>query len=163
MIPGTIASMLERVRAIKLEAIAGDIIDQDLDVLRKMNLDQLMHGRNNMGEMLSPKHSENPWFKKPGAAGRYAAWKHRLNPLAPFDVPDLRITGVFHESISFTRRGEIVAAEASASFAPNINETFRGTALGLEEENIKKTWQEVIRSPMIHILSEKIGCDVGVE
>ena len=163
MEPGTCKSMLERIRAIRLQEIAGDIIDQNLDVLRQYNLDQLMQGKNNIGEMLSPKHSENPWFKKPGAAGRYAAWKHRLNPLAPFDVPDLRITGVYHESISFTRRGDIVAAEASASFAPSIEATFNGTPLGLDEESMEKTWQEVIKSPMLHILADKIGCDVGTE
>lgn len=151
--------MLERIQAIRLESIAGDIIDQNLDKLRDLNLDQLMHGQNNIGEMLAPRHSESTWFKKPGAAARYATWKHNLNPLAPYDIPDLRITGVYHESISFTRRGEIVAAEASASFAPSIKATFN-EPLGLTNENMSVTWEEVIKSPMLRVLAEEIGCEV---
>lgn len=156
----TAAEMLRRLQAISIEGTVGPIIDQNLERLTLLNLKQLKQGKNNRGELLSPKHSENPFFKTPQAAANYAAWKHRLNPDAPYDVPDLKITGVYWDSISFERRGNTVTADASAPFAGKIAQTFNGTPLGLDDDSHQEAYYNIIRSPMLHSLADQIGCSV---
>ena len=159
--PGvTCAEMLRKLESIDLQEEVGGIIDQNLGELKQLNLAQLMQGKNNKGELLAPKHSENPFFKKPGAGLRYAAWKKRLFPETPFDVANLIITGVYHDSISFSRRGDTVSAEAAAPFAPSIEQTFNGTPLGLDSDSKKEFWIDTLKRPLVAALSIKIGCDV---
>ena len=152
--------MLRKLEAIDLQEEVGLILDQNLDKLRELNLAQLMQGKNNKGELLSPKHSDNPYFKTPEAGLRYAAWKQRLFPETPFNIANLKITGVYHESISFSRHGDVVSSDASASFAGSIEQTFNGTPLGLDEDSKQTVRNTIIRIPLVRTLSNKIGCDV---
>lgn len=156
----TCAQMLRNIKAVNLRDEAGVIVDRNLAEIKELNIQQLMAGKNNKGEFLSPKHSESPFFKKPGAGLRYAAWKQKLFPETPFDVPNLIIIGTYHDSISFSRSSNTVTAQASASFAASIDRTFNNTPLGLNPESLNKAYTNIIRSPLIHTLAGKIGCGV---
>jgi len=156
----TIAEMLRKVRAVNIVDITGDIMEQHTDELAEYNRKQLMQGKNNKDELLSPKHSENPFFKSRESALRYAGWKHRMNPLAPFDVPDLRINGFYHDSISFSRRADTLTADSNAPFAGKIESTFKNTALGLNQESKETVYAEIIRSPLVHEAANRLGVSV---
>jgi hypothetical protein len=156
----TCAEMLRKLEAIDLQEEVGEIIDQNLEELKQLNLAQLMQGKNNQGQLLSPLHSDNPFFKTPEAGLRYAAWKKRLWPETPFNVANLKITGVLHDSLSFSRRGDTVSAQASAPFAPSVEQTFNGTPFGLDDESKKELWVLTIKRPLVMRLAIKIGCDV---
>jgi hypothetical protein len=161
MIPGTCKTMLEKIRAIKLEDVAGSVIDGNLEKLKALNIGQMMKGKNNKGEFFSPTHSDNPFFKSPEAGLAYARFKQRLFPDSPFNIANFRITGYYHETVSFSRRGNVVAAESNASFADKIQSEFKDTTLGLNPESHETAWNDVIKSHMLRILADKIGCDVS--
>ena len=158
--PGTPAAMLQRIRQIRLEEEVGDILEQNLEELKQMNIAQMMQGRNNKGELFSPRHSENPFFKTPEKGLAYARWKQRLYPETPFDIANFTIVGYYHGSISFSRNADQLVADASASFAKNIDQEFNNSTLGLNPDSKEKAWEEIIRSPLLHTLADKIGCDV---
>ena len=153
--------MLKRVRAVNLTEIAGRIVEENAEKLAELNKRQLMKGLNNKGELLSPKHSENPWFKTKEAALRYAGWKHRKFPETPFDVPNLIITGVYHNSIFVSRAGDNVNIKASATFAGNIEQTFKGTALGLNDNTMEEVRSDIIRPPLAREVAKELGVTVG--
>lgn len=156
----TIAEMLRRVQSIDLVNIAGDIVSQHTDELADLNRKQLMAGKNNKGELLGPKHSENPFFKTPESAMRYAAWKKRITPETPFDIPNLFINGQFHGTISFRREAELLIADSSSPIAGDIESTYNNTALGLDTDSIETVKQDIIRSPLIHIIAETLGVNI---
>lgn len=158
--PGTPAAMLERIRSIRLEQEVGDILQANTDLLVEFQKKQMMQGKNNKGVLFSPLHSENPWFKKPGAGLRYAGWKARKFPETPFDVPNFIITGYYHGSLSFSVSAGNVVADASASFAKNIDQEFNNSVLGLNDDSKRTVWTDVVREPLVHVLADKIGCDV---
>ncbi len=160
MKPGTPAAMLSRMRAINLSQIAGDILEDNLDKLKALNQQQMMQGRNNKGELFSPTHTNNPFFKSPESALAYARWKQRLFPETPFNIANFRITGYYHDSISFSRRADVISAESNASFADKIQTEFKDSTLGLNQDSKQEAWSEIIRSPMLHQLANKIGCEV---
>lgn len=159
--PGTPRAMLERIRSINLEDVAGDVLEQNLEKLAEINKDQLMQGKNNKGEILRPLHTENPFFKSPESAIRYAKWKQNLFPQTPFNVPNLIITGYYHGTISFSRRAAQITAQSNASFADKIDSTFDQTPLGLNQDSKNIVWEEFLRSGMIQLLAPKIGCDAS--
>lgn len=157
---GTPAAMLARMKAISMAEIAGNIMEDNLDKLKALNLKQMMQGRNNKGELFTPTHTNNPFFKSPESAMAYARWKQRIWPETPFNVANFKITGYYHESISFSRRADMISAESSASFADKIQSEFKDTTLGLNPDSKQEAWNDIIRSPMLHEMAGKIGCEV---
>ena len=153
--------MLRKLESIKITDLVGDIIDGNSDKVAELNKKQLMAGKNNRGEFLSPKYSEDPWFKKPGAAKRYADWKKRLFPDTPYDVPNLFIIGVYHNSISVKSIGNNARFNASASFASSIAGKYNNTALGLDDDSKGTAYREIVRTPLIKQLAKGIGCKTG--
>lgn len=160
MKPGTPAAMLQRIRGINLKEEAGFIIDQNLDKLKALNIGQMMQGKSNKGVLFSPTHSDNPFFKSPEKGLAYARFKQRLFPDSPFNIANFRITGYYQDGISFSRRGETVSAESNATFADKIQTEFNDSTLGLNENSKDRVWNDIIKSPMLHSLADKIGCDV---
>ncbi len=158
--PGTPAAMLERIRSIRLEQEVGDILQGRTEELLILQKKQMMQGRNNKGELFAPLHSDNPFFKTPEAGLRYAGWKQKKFPETPFNVPNFIITGYYHGSLSFSVSSGSVVADASASFAKNIDQEFNNSVLGLNDDSKQTVWTEVVREPLVHVLADKIGCDV---
>lgn len=149
---------LARERFIEMQ---GDSIVEEkaavLDVIR----DQLLEGKDSTGEYLTPRYSEDPYFKKPGAAQRYASWKKRLFPGdRPEDVPNLIITGVFHDAINLDVSGNVISYSNNASFGPSVLDKYGSGLLGLNEDGKAKTWH-IIRPLVIDKLVEVTGCGVG--
>lgn len=97
----------DKVSSFDFEKVYGGLIDDKAVDILEMNRDQLMEGKSSEGKDLRPYYSEDPWFKKPGAAIRYAAWKQRItpNPLRKRDVPNLFINGRYHSNFFFKRNG----------------------------------------------------------
>ncbi len=157
----TIAEMNRRIESISLQDIAGNIVDANIDQVRDMQIKQLMQGLNRDGMPLSPKYSEDPWFKKPGAGLRYAAWKKRLFPETPFDTPNLIVVGVYHNSISVKRSGDSINWSADASFAGSIDQKYADKALGMNKETKHEVWTDIVRSPMIQEISSITGMKIS--
>ncbi len=149
--------ILERVRSIDVQAMSGAIIDRNGTAVADLNRKQLHKGISTDGKQLSPKYSEDPWFKTREAAARYAAWKKSIFPEMEFDVPNLIITGVFHKSISVKASNKTVTYNASASFANGIQSKYQGKALGLTIESKATVWTDIVKPDLLSQTRDKTG------
>src|SRR5689334_8615887 len=105
----TVAEMARRFQAINLIQEAAEIISQDPGELEALQKRQLLKGLDNQGRPLSPKYTEDPYFKTVEAAIRYAKWKQTItpDPDRPWDVPNLFITGArVHNNIEVEVSGD---------------------------------------------------------
>ena len=86
----TIAEMNGRVNelATKLGIIAVNVLDDMKSEVVNLQREQMMDGRNKLGEEIGTYRSIV-----------YADMKHRMNPRPGNGVPDLRLTGAFHDGI----------------------------------------------------------------
>ena len=116
-----------------------------------------MAGINAEGKPLSPKYSEDPYFKSRESALRYARWKQKLFPDTPFDTPNLIITGVFHAGITVSRAGEQLRFEGKASFSGSVAAKYGGTELGLSPDSKQKAYREIVKPELVAAMREKIN------
>ena len=125
-------NQIERLRAFNWEKETVAIVVNNKTTLEDIQRDQMLSGKDKNGEWLRPFYSENPYFKKPGAAYRYAKWKSHISPnkQKPFDVPDLFIVGFYHKSVEINISGDKFKFRGTAPFAFNV-ENVHKTALGL--------------------------------
>lgn len=149
--------LLLRVQQIDIEQLSGTIIEKNTDAVAELNRQQLHKGLNKDGLQLSPKYSEDSYFKSAEAAANYARWKKRLFPEMTYDVPNLIITGVYHRSISVRVAMQSVVFDASASFAGSIAGKYQNKALGLTDESKGTVWNDIVKHPLLQTVRDKTG------
>lgn len=117
-----------------IDAISTGIVDSILecleenrDIITMSVTEQLYSGVDGNNDYLSPTYDDDPYFNEKGpwhgAAYAYKKWKERITPPVqspvlglpprPTEVPNLFITGLFHESIKAERAGEVVRVYTS--------------------------------------------------
>jgi hypothetical protein len=114
-----------------------ETFEETAEVIADYNREQLLQGRDSEGNFLSPKYSEDPFFKSPESAKRYAEWKASIEPKRdkPFDVPNLYITGKFHNTIKVDVDSENLKFHSDDSNAKSIEMKFnRDKVYGLNDE-----------------------------
>lgn len=93
-----------------------DCLDENKDVVEGLIREQLYSGQNGKGKLLSPTYEDDPFFEEPGhwfhRRKQYKHWKEKITPPIesevlflpprPVEVPNLFITGTFHDSITAT-------------------------------------------------------------
>lgn len=96
-----------------IENAVARCIGENAELVADLVREQLYSGQDGNGQYLSPSYDTDPYFDKPGPwknrSEQYKRWKQSITPpmrgaimgLAPrpVDVPNLVITGMFHESI----------------------------------------------------------------
>lgn len=96
-----------------IEDATAECIGENATLVADLVREQLYAGKDGNDEYLSPTYDSDPYFDKPGPwykrSQAYKAWKREITPpmvgatmgLAPrpVDVPNLFITGMFHDSI----------------------------------------------------------------
>ena len=89
--------------------------------------EQMYSGLKGDGTYITPSYDDDPFFEEPGmwfhGSERYKAWKGEITPPVsstllglpprPYDVPNLFITGMFHESIKASRAGDVIRVYTS--------------------------------------------------
>lgn len=153
---GTIAAMSRLVQSLDFNVVAAQAIEPHTDKLAELNRKELMKGKGNDGKLLSPRHSQNPFFKTPQSALRYARWKQRITPETPFDVPNLFIVGQYHGSISFQVEANRLTADASSPLAGKIEKTFRNTALGLNPDAKVEAYEGYLRNDFVKAVANHL-------
>jgi len=133
------------------------VIDNSEPEMVALNIKQLMASRNRLGDFLSPKISEDPYFKTKEAAKAYADRKKRMYPETPYDRPNLRINGFFHSTIEATRMGASVKFDAMAGFTPSIDAKYNNTALGLSPDSKSAFSEAVILPEVLRQMKIKTG------
>lgn len=155
----TIHQMAERWRSVSLTRETGTIITDNVSKIADIQRDQLMKGLDSDGKPLAPKHSQNPYFKKEGAAKRYADWKAKKFPETPYDTPNLIITGLYHSEIKIEVQGNKIRYFNTAPFAGSVTSTFKDKQLGLNNESKQKAWR-IVRAPLVRKIGDITGCKV---
>lgn len=124
--------------------VISEVVVQNESVLLELQKSQILAGLNKNGEYFSPTYSQDNYFKSVEKANRYAAFKGEIGqgflsiykdlfPSKPFDVPDLRVVGVFQDSIYI--KGNSASLEVGATYrdSEKINSKYGNTVLGENE------------------------------
>lgn len=155
------AEILRRMQRVNILDMAGTIMEQKADEVVELNKKQLHKGLNRFGQQLSPKYSEDPYFKTAAAAKKYADWKKRLFPDMTYDVPNLIINGYYHNSISMAKAGNSLRFTASASFSASVASKYQGSELGLSPESKQTAYTEIVKPPLLQQVAAITGFKIG--
>jgi len=126
-----------------------------------LNIAQLMQGLNSEGNQLSPKYSEDSNFKSKQSAAKYAAWKKRLFPETPFDVPNLIIIGTTHNSLKVQRKGSLINFAFGVSWAGSIAGKYHNKELGLSPESKQTAYRTIVKQPLVAEICRITGAKSG--
>jgi hypothetical protein len=138
----TLHEMQRRLKGFSLVAEVADAVDETKEAMVELNRQQLLRGLDREGNYLSPKYSEDPYFKSKESAKRYAAWKKKIEPVKtdrPEDVPNLYIIGTFHSLIDIDVNASEYTFSNAASFASDVENKFQGI-YGLTSESKSETY-----------------------
>jgi hypothetical protein len=156
----TAAAFLRRLESVDLLKLTGEIVDSNTEKIREYNISQLMAGKNNKGQMFLP-YSQDPWFKKPGAAQRYADWKKKQFPETPYDQPNLIVVGTYHNSITVQRLGQAVRFDSATSLGQAIAAKYNNNPLGLTTDSKVLIQRQIVKGPLVRMTAEILGCKIG--
>lgn len=110
----TIKGLYRKVQKLDTNKIIDNVLEENIDALNEKNKEQLLAGKNRLGEDISPSYFEDPYFKTPAAAQRYSDWKDKITPNAKRKrgVPNLYIDGTYHRSRKTTISGDTITYSA---------------------------------------------------
>ena len=126
------------------EMVFDVILDNDVWIL-DLNREQLMEGKTAENEDVSPKYSEDPYFKKEGAAERYIAWKSKItpNPKRNPDAPNLFIDGTFHATFKLSFEGDDIVVTSDSQISRDVSRKF-ANIFGLTDDNLIELWNQKV-------------------
>lgn len=118
--------MLRRLQQLDVEQAAQQSVANTVEEVLQYNLEQMMEGKRQDGEDISPSYLDDPYFKSKEAAQRYSDWKDEItpNPKRKKGIPNLYIVGAFHGSIRATVSGGIIKFDSSFPEAEEIEAKF---------------------------------------
>lgn len=125
---GTLKDLYKRMGQFSLEAESSDIANQRSPILADLVRNQLYKGRSATGEYLSPRYSEDSYFKSQAQMQAYRAWKQMItpDPDRPADVPNLFIVGYYHEGLTAKASKNGIEYKNSAGNAAEIEAKYGG-------------------------------------
>jgi hypothetical protein len=152
--------LMDNLQAFDFGQEMEEIVADNPDKLTELQREQMLKGRGVDGEYIRPFYSENPYFKRPGAAARYAAWKQRITPNSerPEDVPNLTINDTFHNSLSAVVEGRTFDFDTSVDFGEKVFDVHKN-AKGLDEDS-RLEFAETITLPEI---KDRLLAKTGLE
>ena len=108
-----------------------------------LNREQMMEGKTNKGEDITPKYLDNPYFKSKESAQRYSDWKDDITPSSKRKkgVPNLFINGKFHNSLEAVLSKDFINVKTD-SFGEDIIQVHHNV-LGLNEESLKIVREDI--------------------
>lgn len=152
--------MAERWRRLDISGETGKILAGNAAMLADLNAGQLMLGLGNDGKTLSPKISEDPFFKNAAAAKRYADWKHKLFPETPYDSPNLTVDGYKRGDIEVRVEGNMLKFSLTTPFAASAQSKYKGNHLGLSPDSKRTAWSNIVHTPLVAKIGALTGCKV---
>lgn len=138
----TIHELQRRLKSFSIESEVSDSINATKEAMLSLNRMQLLRGLNKDGNYLSPKYSEDPFFKSKESAKRYAVWKKKIEPVKtdrPEDVPNLYIIGAFHSKIDVKASANEYTFSNTINFAGGVEGKFKDI-YGLTTESKAETY-----------------------
>lgn len=104
-----------------------ECMEKNRDIIEDSIREQLYAGRDSNGQYLNPSYDNDPYFNEDGIwKGRqddYKIWKEKITPPSssyllslpprPLNIPNLKITGKFYESINVSRVNDEIQIKSS--------------------------------------------------
>jgi hypothetical protein len=160
----TLHELQRRLKGFNLQNEVAGSVNETKEAMLSLNRMQLLRGLDKEGNYLSPKYSEDPFFKSKESAKRYAQWKKKIEPVKtdrPEDVPNLYIVGVFHGSIDVKANASDYTFTSSASFSGGVEGKFQGI-YGLTAESKTETYIPDYLLPSVQRkITSKLGFKFG--
>jgi len=155
---GQFKQLIDDLRSFDFEKEQQEIVADNSEKLVELQREQMLEGRGIDGEYIRPFYSENPYFKTPEAAKRYAAWKKRITPndKRPEDVPNLFVDGTLHRSLFAKVENQTFSILTNVSFGEKVFEVHKN-AQGLDEESRKDFGMSVTLPQITQRLKDKTG------
>lgn len=121
-----------------------------------LNRNQMYEGETNEGKDISPKYSEDPYFKTKESAARYAEWKQKITPgkKRKKDVPNLFINGAFYDSLYAKIYNQEIIVNSDTMLGRKVIGGHK-KVLGLNKESLK-TVSSNIKEPLINTLKNEL-------
>lgn len=153
-----LAQFIDKLKSFDFGKEMEVIVETNTDKIADLQREQMLEGRGVDGDYIRPFYSENPFFKKPGAAQRYAAWKQKItpNPKRPLDVPNLFVDGTFHKSLFVDVDDKMFEIKTDVSFGEDVFAVHQN-AQGLDEDSRMQFAEEVTLPTIKDVLLEKTG------
>lgn len=104
----TIKGLYNKVQQLNTDKIIDKVFEENTDALNEKNNEQLLAGKNSLGENITPSYLDDPYFKSRASAQRYSDYKDSITPnsnRAP-GTPNLYITGKYHKSRKVSISGD---------------------------------------------------------
>lgn len=160
----TLHELQRRLKGFDIISELAGSVEETKEEMLELNRMQLLRGLDSEGDYLSPKYSEDPYFKSKESAKRYAEWKKRIEPIKtdrPEDVPNLYIIGVFHSKIGVDVGASEYTFSNSASFSSGVESKFKNI-YGLNPESKSETYIPDYLLPSIKKrVTNKLGFKFG--
>lgn len=151
------------------EAINKTITDNK-DVLLALNRDQMLLGRDNEGNVLSPSYLNDPYFSSPEKAQAYARMKYGLEPyhksmlwfpmqLYPDkerNTPNLIVTGSFQDAMFITASSNSFTIGSTYIDSEDIETKYHNKVFGIAPNSKEYFYREFIRTLLINALNGQL-------
>lgn len=139
-----------------IESIVLDLAMEANPSIVELNQEQMYEGKTSEGNDISPKYSENPYFKTKESAARYAEWKMKITPNKDRnkDVPNLYINGGFYESIISDKTDKEITQKTTSALGRKIISEHKDV-LGLNKKSLKIMSQN-IKEPLLNNIRDEL-------
>ena len=146
-------------------------LEENTEVVADCIKEQLYSGLDGDGDYLNPTYDNDPFFNEEGVwkgrAEMYKRWKERITPPIasnmlnllprPTEVPNLFITGTFHDSIKAIRNGDVLTITTSGFRDGPIIERKYGNQIFAMGESAKEYFNLFHLRPWLEEFFEDCG------
>jgi len=143
----TIYEVLALWEAVDVSAIAQEVIEENEQAIVQANQEQMELGLTSDGKKIG-------WY----SGLSYAKFKHDMNPLPPFRVPDLHLTGAFYSRMrAFPITAGTVSITSDDQKTHDLEEKYGGDIFGLQEESAIDVSENVIMPSFREKFKKQVG------
>lgn len=148
-----------------IEKTVNDVVFANSNVILDLNRTQLLSGRNSEGNLLSPGYLQDPYFRTPQAAQRYADWKDGMQsyhdsligqkgiyPPKPSGIPNLIITGLFQDGMFITTDSIGYTIDSDYKNTKDIESKYNGLVFGLAPPSRSWFYLYYLRNTLLNSL-----------
>jgi hypothetical protein len=132
--------------AVDVSVISQEVIEENADAIIGMNQMQMQMGQNANGGKIG-------WYRNKA----YAELKHSMNPLPPFRVPDLHLTGAFYSGMKIHLIGaDSVEITSDDEKTQGLIAKYGGEIFGLQDAGVEAINEDVLMPEFCKKFRERV-------
>jgi hypothetical protein len=122
---------------------ADKAIDNNLSTMRDLNVEQMEQGLNSDGKQIGLLRSEP-----------YARAKKATGGVAPFGIPDLKLTGDFHAGTFAKKQGQSLQFGSTDSKTGELTSKYGKEIFGLTDKNKTTTTDQILAETLDYVTTQ---------